>query len=197
MNVSKMTKTIVAAGAFSAWMAASSLGLTGCMTDSEKETPPVNQHTAWGAETILTVGAQGNTSYGTAVDLDAKKVLLASAATAAQSSIDILFVFSGGDLQLAGPAAAKAAGDVPLATAYDGTKIKDIKIAKVSTIPEDSEAGKLTFEQSNPQGTAYVFDGGAYVVKTGEGKIFYVKVANVVGTDNTASAQLTIAPSGI
>src|SRR4051812_30672015 len=103
----------------------------------------------------------------------------------------------GGDLLLATPVFVKDAPDVPLADGYDPAKIKDTQIATVSTKPVDSEIAASTYEQTPKNNYVIVFDGGQYLVKTEKGKIFSVIISEVQGSDNTASAKLTISPSGI
>jgi hypothetical protein len=206
MNVSGLTSKIVAAGFLAACMMSASVSLTGCLTDNKKDTTAVYvdtskhdsaKHTPWGPETVIQAGAQGNTALGSAIDLDTKKALLSNAALAAQGTIDLVMIYSDSSLQLTSPVFAKAAGDVPLATAYDATKIHDTQIARISTKPEDSELAASTFEQTPKLNNSFLFDGGAYLVKTDKGKIAYVGVSNLQGDGSTASATFTISLSGL
>jgi hypothetical protein len=172
------------------------------LTEDKKadSTKVKSDSTPWGPEVSVTVGAQGNTTYGSAVDLDAKKVLKSSEANAAQATIDLLFVFSGGDLRLASPVAAKAAGDVPLAANYDATKIKDTQFVGISTKPVSSEMGDSTYAQTSQTSKVditFAVEGYSYLVKTTEGKLAYVRIDQIDGTDNTATAKLTISLSGL
>ncbi len=185
-------------------MMALSTSFTGCLTNDNKDTTkaPVDTtpkaiHTAFGSETTVSVGAQGHATYGTAVDLDTKTVMLSAAANAAQGSIDILFVFSSGSLKIASPVAAKAAGDVALAANYDAAVIKDVKFLKVSAKPADSEAAAAAFAAGSTVDIMTVAAGDQFIVKTGAGKIVYLKIATIAGTDKGAAADLTIAISGL
>jgi hypothetical protein len=198
MKRSAITKSILAFGTLAGLMFSASLSLTGCLTEDKKTdtTTAKNDSTPWGPEFPLTVGAQGNTAYGSAVDLDAKKVLKSSEANAAQSTIDLLFIFTGGDLKIASPVAAKAAGDVPLAANYDATKIKDTQFVGVSTKPVSSEMGDSTYAQTAKVDISFAVEGYSYMVKTTEGKLAYVRIDKITGNDNTATANLTVSLSG-
>lgn len=198
MKVTGLIKRISVAGLLAGCMLSMNVSLTGCMTDDKKDsTGTTEKHTPFGAETTVSIGAQGNATLGSAIDLDTKTVMLSGAANAAQGTIDLVFVFSGGDLQLVSPVAAKAAGDVPLAANYDATKIHDTQFGIVSTPPEDSEAAATIYAGTPKVNSVVIFDGGKYLVKTDKGKLALVTVSEVQGTDNTASAKLTIALSGL
>ena len=195
MKVLRMTKMILAAGFFAGSMMALSASLTGCLTNDK--TTAKSDSTPMLAEQTDTVAAQGNTSYGSAVDLDIPKVLLSAAATAAQSTIDILFVYSGGQLQIMSPVAAKAAG-VPLAANYDDTQIKDIQFVPISTKPISSQAADTIFTQTPTKvDNDIVFQDEKFLVKTGKGKLVYLNVTSITGSDAKASAQFTIAISAL
>lgn len=199
MNLRGLTKKIVAVAFASACMTSTGVSLSGCMTDDNKDTTstPTEKHTPFGAGTTVSIGAQGNTALGSAVDLDSKTAMLSSAALAAQGTIDLVFVFSDGDLQLMSPVEAKAAGDVPLAANYDATKIHDTQFGIVSTPPEDSEAAATIFAGTPKVNSVVIFDGGKYLVKTDKGKLALITISDVQGSDNTASAKLTISLSGL
>jgi hypothetical protein len=198
MHVFGLTKQIMAAGLLAGCVLSTGVSLTGCMTDDKNDSgATVAKHTPFGAATVVSIGAQGNTAYGSAVDLDAKKVMLSDAALAAQGTIDIVFIFSNGDLQIASPVYAKAAGDVPLATNYDAAKIKDTQFGRLSTPPEDSEQAITLFAQTPKSNNAIVLEGVPYLVKTDKGKLATITLTEVTGTDKTASAKLTIALSGL
>lgn len=205
MNLSGLTKKIAAVGLLAVCVVSTSVSLTGCLTDNKKDTTGVyvdttkhdsTKHTPWGPETVITAGAQGNLTLGSAIDLDTKKALLSNAALAVQGTIDLVMIYSDSALQLTSPVFAKAAGDVPLATAYDATKIHDTQFARVSTKPDDSELGDTTFAQTPKSNNSFLIE-GSYLVKTDKGKIAYVSVSNIVGDGPTASATFTISLSGL
>jgi len=198
MKRSAITKPILSFVVLAGLLLSASLSLTGCLTDNKKtDSVAKNDSTPWGPPTTVTVGAQGNLTYGSALDLDAKKVLKAPDAMAAQETIDILFIFTGGDLKFASPVAAKAAGDVPLAAGYDAAKIKDTQIATTSTQPETSEIADTTYNQTVKVDNVFASDGFGYLVKTDKGKLAYVHINNITGDGNTATAELTIQLSGL
>jgi hypothetical protein len=198
MKRSAITKPILSFVVLAGLLLSASLTLTGCLTDDKKtESVAKNDSTPWGPPTPVTVGAQGNLTYGSALDLDAKKVLKAPDALAAQQTIDLLFIFTDGNLKFASPVAAKAAGDVPLAAGYDTTKIKDTQIATTSTQPETSEIADTTYNQTIKVDIAYASEGFGYMVKTDKGKLAYVHIDKITGEDNTATANITIQLSGL
>ncbi len=200
MNVWGNVKKISVGGMFiGAMVLVSSFSITGCLTDSKKDTPAdTAKHTPMGAETTVSVGAQGHATLGTAVDLDTKTVLLSAAANAAQGTIDVLFAFSGGALKLMSPIAAKAAGDVGVAANYTDASLKVTEFVKVTVKPVDSEAAAKAFTAGAAKLTSTaVATGDQFVVKTGAGKIVYLVVKSVAGTDKNAAADLTIAISAL
>jgi hypothetical protein len=198
MNVTGLAKRIMAAGLLACGILSTGVPLTGCMTDDKDDTTGTGaKHTPFGPETVVMIGAQGNTAYGSAIDLDMKKVMLSDAALAAQGTIDIVFIFSNGDLQIASPVYAKAAGDVPLAAGYDAAKIKDTQFARLSTPPEDSEQAITIFAQTPNTDNAVIMEGVPYLVKTDKGKLVSIMITELQGDDKNASAKLTIAFSGL
>jgi len=190
-----MTKKFVAAGLFAGCVLSTGVSLTGCLTSDTKDTPSTTTKT-WSADTTIQVGAQGNATLGSAIDLDAKKALLSAAANAAQSSIDLVFLFSDGELQLGSPVYAKTLPDVPLAANYDLTKVKDIQLARVSTKPDSLALAVSTFATTPQTNNAVVSGGGSFLVKTGDGRYAYISVDNIQGAGNTASAGITISLIG-
>lgn len=199
MKVMGLTKKIATAGLFIGCIMSTSVSLTGCLTDDKKnDTPPptTDKTKTWSADTVIQVGAQGNATLGSAIDLDARKPLLSTAANAAQSSIDLVFFFSDGDLQLASPVYAKTLPDVPLAANYDLTKVKDTQMARVSTKPDSLSLVASTFATSGQTNNAVVSGGGSFLVKTGEGRYAFVSVDNIQGAGNTASATIIISVIG-
>lgn len=197
MKRSAITKSILAFVLLAGLMLSASLTLTGCLTENKTDSVAKKDSTPWGQPTTVTVGAQGNLAYGSALDLDTKKVLKAPDALAAQETIDLLFIFTDGNLKFASPVAAKAAGDVPLAAGYDATKIKDTQIASTSTQPETSEIGDTTYNETLKVDIIYASAGFGYLVKTDKGKLVYVHIDDVTGEDNTGTAKITIQQSGL
>jgi hypothetical protein len=197
MKATVTSRSIAASGLLAVLVLVSGTALTGCLTDDGKDSGAKSDSTLFGAETMFMVGAQANTTLGTAVDLDSKKALLSDDAKKAQGTIDLLFVYSGDGLQIASPVAAKEAGDVPLAAAYDNAQIHDTQIARISTPPETSEIAATTYAATPKTNMTYALDGGEYLVKTDKGKIVYLRIDSIAGTDNTASAKFHVALSGL
>lgn len=201
MNVwGKMKKISLGGMIAGAMIIGSSFSVTGCLTDDDgdKDTTTTTTKTPLSAESNVSVGAQGHASLGTAVDLDTKTVLLSAAANAAQGSIDILFAYSGNALKLMSPIAAKAAGDVGVAANYTSADLKVTEFVKVTAKPADSEAAAKAFTDGATKLTSYaVAEGDKFVVKTGAGKIVYLTVKSIAGTEKNAAADLTLAISGL
>jgi hypothetical protein len=199
MNVWGSVKKFSVGGMFlGALVLASSLTLTGCLTDDKEDEPPAGVHTNLGAETTVSVGAQGHATLGTAVDLDTKTVLLSAAANAAQGTIDVLFAYSGSAFKLMSPIAAKAAGDVALALNYNSSELKVTEFVKVSAKPADSEAAAKAFSDAATKLTSSTIAAGdKFVVKTGLGKIVYLSVTSIAGAEKNAAADLALAISAL
>lgn len=197
MNVLGSLKKFSVGGMFiGALVAGSSLTFTGCLTDDEEEEPAATS-TPLGAETTVSVGAQGHATLGTAVDLDTKTVMLSAAANAAQGTIDVLFAYSGSAFKLMSPIAAKAAGDVGVAANYTSADLKVTEFVKVSAKPADSEAAAKAFTDGTKMTSATVAALDKFVVKTGMGKIVYLSVTSIAGTEKNAAADLALAISAL
>ncbi|MBW8888573.1 MAG: hypothetical protein JF616_12520 [Fibrobacteres bacterium] len=190
-----LTKKFAAAGLFAGCILSTGVSLTGCLSDDTKD-PAKPATSTWSADSIVHVGAQGNATLGSAIDLDAKKVMLSAAANAAQSTIDLVFFFSDGDLYLGSPVYAKTLPEVPLAANYDLTKIKDTQMTKASTKPDSLSLTISNFATSPQTNNAVVSGGGSFLVKTGEGRYAYISVDNIQGAGNTASADITLSLIG-
>ncbi len=187
------TKKLLAGGLLAIAM---SLTTTGCLTDDKKD--PVDTTTktvAWATGSDADVGAQGHATLGSAIDLDAKKVMLSAEANANRGLVDFVFVLSGGALKLMTPFAAKTAGDVTLANGYDATH--DVsKLVKVATAPANWTAGKTAFDAGTKVSSAAIATGEFYVAYTGTNYVL-VTVKALAGSTNTAVTTLTISLKGM
>lgn len=186
MKIQFATKTLAAS------LLALSLGLTGCLTDSDdddKVDPPVT--TPWTADSTLSVGAQAHATLGTAVDLDTRRVLLSAAANQAQDSLDVLFAFHGGSFVLIAPRTAKDSG-ISVANNYDTAKVKYTQFVKVATEPANWEAGVAAFDSGAKVSYAPIAANDIFVVKTTENNYVLVTIASVTGTTSSGSGTLTV-----
>lgn len=183
-------------------MMALSLGLTGCLTDSKDDEEPAPTPVAWSSDSILNVGAQGHLTLGTAIDLDARRVMTSavvndsSNAFANQRSIDLLFVFSGGATKLMSPVAAKAATDIPLADNYRDTVIFNTKFVNAVAAPANWTEAKTAYDAADSTvlvNSATVSAGQNYIVKTNLNDYVVITIGTIAnGTANTASTALTV-----
>ncbi len=201
MKVMENVKKILAGGLVAGcFLVVSTTTLTGCLTDDKKDTvtkvDPA-KHTPLNAEAMLSVGAQGHASLGTAVDLDNKTVMLSAAANAALGTIDVLFAYSGAEFKLITPIAAKAAGDIGVAANYVSADLKVTEFVKVSAKPLDSEAAAKAFTDGTKSTSMKIAEGDMFVVKTGMGKIVYLKIKSIAGAEKAAAADLTLAISAL
>jgi hypothetical protein len=155
----------------------------------------------WPAEQTLAVGAQGNPTLGTAVDLDSAAVLTTAQVNlnsyVALHNVDILFAFSSGTLQIMTPAAAKDAGDVPLALNYPDAQITMTDFVSVTAKPADQLAAAAAYAAGTKDSSADVVVGDMFVVRTSYGNYAYVKVDSITGTGNTAAASLAVTVTGL
>src|SRR5687767_11840539 len=71
-------------------------GLTGCFDDDEE---PVTRTPLSAGDTVL-VGAQGDTTYGSAVDLDLRQALKVAQANVSQQTLDLIFAFHEGSVRI-------------------------------------------------------------------------------------------------
>jgi len=184
MKIKFATKTLAAS------LIALSLGLTGCLTDSDdKDEEPAT--TAWTTDSALTVGAQGHLTLGTAVDLDTRRVLLSAAANQAQDSLDVLFAHHGGAFVLIAPLTAKDSA-ISVANNYDITKVKATQFVKVDTEPANWEAGVAAFDAGTKVSYAAIAANDMFVVKTTEENYVLLTVASIDGDDSEGSGTLTV-----
>jgi hypothetical protein len=204
MNVWGLSKKILGIGLLALPLTMSTT-LTGCLTDDDKDsTPDTTKSTPLSAEKTLSVGAQGAT-LGSVMDIDAATeaamVLNSAAANAAQESIDLVFLFYGNAFYIHNAVGARAAGKaqtppINLVDSYDLTKIKDIKMVKVTTKPKDQEAAKAALSGTLTTGSA-ITGGEMFVIQSTGGKVALVTVGTIVGTDNKANASFKVSINSI
>lgn len=154
----------------------------------------------WGNETVITMAAQANSSYGTTADLDVPHALKYDDAKNQQGALDLLFVFSGGGLKLMSPLAAKRAKDLTYESGFDSTKLQDVKFVSANDKPPSPADGKAIYEKG-PQSSSVpaqlnpvsAQDGPGYLVKTPDGKIAWIKVGPIQnGVSDASWAKLTV-----
>ncbi len=198
MNVLGTVKKVSLAGFVAgALIIASSFSVTGCLTDSKKDTTAVvdtAKHTAFPTATTVAAGAQGAT-LGSVLDLDTKTALTSAAANAAQGSIDLVFMFYGGYFYLDNAVAARSAGianNINLTNTYTLASLKNSKIVKVSSTPADEEAAAKTFAAASSTPENVIVGGEMFLVEDTAGKLCLVTVGTIVGTDNKANANFNV-----
>ena len=188
MSIRFSTK-ILAAG-----FMALSLGLTGCLTDSKDDEKTVT--TSWTTDSTLNVGAQANTSFGTAIDLDKRRVLLSAAANLAQDSLDVLFAYHRSSFVLIAPRTAKDSG-ISVAAGYDTSKVKYTKFVKVATAPANWEAGVAAFAAGTQVSYSTIAANDMFVVKTTDSAYALVTISSITGTSNTGSGTIKVNLKGL
>lgn len=193
-NVKKVTLGGMFIGAM---MLASSLTVTGCLTKDDKDTTATNPgtHTDLAAGTTVTIGAQGHPTYGSVIDIDAAKAMTSSEANAAQSDIDLVFLYYGSAFHLEDAVMAKASGianNINLTNSYDATKIQDVDMVKVTTKPADQEAAKAAFDAGTKIHGSAVVQGDMFLVKSTGGKLALVTVSTITGNDKTAAGSVLL-----
>ena len=172
--------------------------LTGCLTNDTKATDTTKtdttHHTVFGTATTINAGAQG-AALGSVLDLDAGVAMTSAAANAAQSSIDVVFMFYGSAFHIDNAVSAKAAGianSINLTNSYSDSQIKNIDIVMVSTKPADQEAAKAAFAAGTKIKSSVIKGGEMFLVMTTESKLALLTVGSIVGTDNKANASFTV-----
>lgn len=196
MNVWGNVKKVTLGGMFvGAMMLASSLSITGCLTDDKKDsTETPGTHTALPSATTLTIGAQGHATYGSVIDIDSAKAWTSAVANANQAGIDLVFLFYGDAFHILGAVDAKAAGqanNINLTNSY-GSSIVHVDLVKVTTVPDDQEAAKAAFDAGTKIHSSAVVAGDRFLVKSTGGKLALVKIATITGTDKAAAASVTL-----
>jgi hypothetical protein len=191
-------KNVTLGGIFvGALMAMSTVSMTGCLTDDKKDTTTTTPgtHTDLAAGTTVTIGAQGHATYGSVIDIDAAKALTSTEANAAQSDIDLVFLYYGGAFHMEDAVTARASGvanNINLTNTYDVTKIKAVDIVKVTTKPADQEAAKAAFAAGPVVHGATVVQGDMLLVKSTGGKLALVTVSEITGNDKAAAGSVLL-----
>ncbi len=172
--------------------------LTGCLTnDDNKDTTknPTENHTALTAEKTLSVGAQGNASLGSALELDTGKVYSSAAANANLADVDLVFMYYGTDYHIDNTKSAKAAGkanSINLTDSYSDAKVSDNKFVKVPTKPADQEAAKAAFTAGTPMTSSTVAANDMFIVMTTQGHYALLTVSAVTGSDKAGAADFKV-----
>jgi hypothetical protein len=185
---------------FACSLLALSVALTGCLTDDDGDDNKggnTDSTYAWASDTSLSVGAQANTTLGTAVDLDVPRVLLSAAANQAQDSIDVLFAFHNGSFRLLAPRTAKDSA-ISVANNYDIAKVKYTQFVKVTgTAPATWTAGVAAFTNGTPVSYASVAANDVFVVKTTLNNYVLLTVTAITGTDGTGAGTFNVKLKGL
>lgn len=148
----------------------------------------------WKPDKVIWAGAQGNSTYGTVLDLDGGKALFFKDASDKEALLDLLLVFSGGAVKFMSPVAARRANDLDYADNFDSTKIHDVKFVKASTKPALPEAGRVAFDKGPQVNSAGLVIKQGFLVKTTDGNLAWVKVDTLMNTtSSSAAAKLIVA----
>ncbi len=202
MNVFAHTKKILAGGFIAGcMMMVSTTTLTGCLTDSKKDSVVVTPTKVDSVKSMdVNVGAQENATLGSFVNLTNYSVLKLTAAEAASASVDLIFAYSGTASSSAvySPDAAKAgiAGGAGLTiaqglTTANHTELKTINAAKFDALV--TKAGLDSLYASgvvDASGRLLVSTGFAFAAKSASGKIVAMKISSVT-TSATGAAVIT------
>jgi hypothetical protein len=152
---------------------------------------------AWKPMKPFTVGAQANTAYGTALDLDAGQALFSGPAKEMASALEFLFVFSGGKLKLMNPLVAMKASDLDYADKFDSTKVKDVKLVVTTAKFATPAEARAAYTKGTKATSAVAAAGQGYLVETASGNIAWLRIETIPGTPSSgsyATLALDIAP---
>ncbi|MEO6096964.1 MAG: hypothetical protein ABIW76_15310 [Fibrobacteria bacterium] len=200
MNVLGNVKKFSLGGAFvGALVIAGSLSLTGCLTDDKKDDPaPATKEMV---KTMnVNVGAQGNNTLGSFIDLDSYAVLKQAAAEAASGTVDLVFAYSGtaNSSAVYSPDAAKAgiAGGAGLdiaqgLTTANKTALKTVDAAKFDALETVAGLDSLynAGTAASPEGRLLISVGNTIAAKTTGGKVVAMKITAVT---TAATGEATI-----
>ena len=200
MNVLGSIKKFSVGGMFiGAMVVASSLTFTGCLTD-DKEDEPAPTAVDSVKTMSVNVGAQGNNTLGSFIDLDTYAVLKQAAAEAASGTVDLIFAYSGtaNSSAVYSPDAAKAgiSGGAGLDIAKDlttanKTALRTVDATKFEAVKTVAELTAL-FDAGiapSPEGRILVAVGNTIAAKTTGGKIVAMKITAVT---TAATGEATI-----
>jgi hypothetical protein len=148
----------------------------------------------WKYEKSLVVGAQANSAYGTALDLDYQggKVMFHDDAQAHPALIDLLFVWSGKRFRFMSALAARRAKDLSYADGFDSTKLSDVKLVRAGDKPVLPAAGGTAYDKGSKADVDTVAAGDRFLLKTPDSNIVWLKVESIRGDTSAASANLTV-----
>lgn len=200
MNVWGNVKKFSLGGAFvGAMVIASSLTFTGCLTDDkdDPETPAAKDSVKTKS---VSVGAQGNNTLGSFIDLDTYSVLKQAAAEAASGTVDLVFSYSGtaNSSAVYSPDAAKAgiSGGAGLdiaqgLTTANKTELKTVDASKFDAVVtvEGLDSLYAAGVVASPAGRLLVSTGFAFAAKTTGGKVVGLKITAVT---TSATGEATI-----
>jgi hypothetical protein len=205
-NVKKVTLGGMFVGAM---MLASSLTVTGCLTDDKKDKDTIPTVTDSLKSANFEMGAQDNATLGSFVDVDNEfDVMLSSDAKIFAGDVDFIFAYSG---------TAKAASVYSPKTARDGvggtpgfdflktgftglvaTEIKSVDATKLAAAKSQGELDALhAAGAAAPDGRLPISNGTAFTVKSTEGVVYGVTVNTLSVTSGTESkASVTMKGMG-
>jgi hypothetical protein len=152
---------------------------------------------AWKSLKGFTVGAQANTAYGTALDLDAGQALFAPQAKEMASALEFLFVFSAGKLKLMNPLVAMRTTDLDYADKFDSAKVKDVKMVVTTAKFAAPGDARTAYTKGTKVTSAVAAAGQGYLVETASGNIAWLRIETIPGTPSSgsyATLALDIAP---
>jgi hypothetical protein len=197
MNVWANVKKVTLGGMFvGAMMLASSLTVTGCLTDDDKD--PDTTATAKDSTAVktATVGAQSNTTTGSFIELDAWKILkVAEVTTSNASDIDLVFAYSTSADAAAFYSPDSAAGGIGGSAGFDfvktalGTNAGSTNIRKISgTVYEgikttdDLNAAWTASAGADTKSRLVVANGDAFIAESTKGLKVAIKLTALTAT---------------
>jgi hypothetical protein len=157
--------------------------------------PADTAHTPLPAGVNLTVGAQASV-YGAVIDIDSERTWTAALAYANQQDIDLVFQFYANALHLDDAVSARDAGiaqNINLTNGFDAAKIVHVDMVRITSEPPDQETAKIQFDSSAKiiHG-AVVGAGDMFLVKSTGGKLAFLKVVSLTGTDRAAQGAVLL-----
>jgi hypothetical protein len=175
--------------------------VNGCLTDDKKEPAKdpvkVDSTHALAAEKTLNVGAQGNATLGSSLELDTGKVYLSAAANANLDGVDLVFMYYGSGYHIDNTESAKAAANaatpkINLADNWLDAKLNGNEFVKVTTKPANQEAAVAAWGTGSKLSSSMVAAGDMFVVETTDGEYTLITVSAVTGSDKTGAADFKI-----
>lgn len=150
----------------------------------------------WGAANTVNAAAQGNSTLGSTLDLDAPLALKQPEAEEREPQLDVLFVYFKNAYMLMTPSLAKSAG-IAMAQKFESAKLKGVKLVKWNVQPPNPDSGRAIFKAGPKQDSAtLVKSPQGFLVGTSDTNLVWVSVASIPTGGDLATTKFVVSMGG-